>query len=86
MAEAFRRNSVGVSVIRSSALDTNHYYDFSQRPVVLFDSVAEVECCLADQGSYPYEEHLFRYGPSTGLSDFTAQPSGANDGTAERRV
>jgi hypothetical protein len=56
-----------LSVVGASVIDANHYFDFDAKPVVLFETKAEVDAVLTRPPSYPYEQHLHRFSPTTGL-------------------
>jgi hypothetical protein len=67
LAESFRRNQANVSVVCSDQLDHEHYFDFFRMRLVLFETSAQVDSCLADRGNYPYEKLFARYSVEEGL-------------------
>jgi len=57
-----------LSIVEGSELDERHYAPLDSKPIVLFETSAQVDVILARRSTYPYEEHLYRYSQATGLS------------------
>jgi len=68
LAERFRSIRPTASVVCSKDLDSQHYFDFSNKAIVLFETEQQVDAYLADRANFPFEALLARYSPTQGLT------------------
>ena len=68
LAERFGSIRPTASVVCSTDLDSQHYVDFSNKAIVLFETEQQVDACLADRANFPFEAFLARYSPAQGLT------------------
>lgn len=67
LAQRYAGGRENMSVVAAAELDATHFTDFENRLLVLFETSAELERCLANRPHYLFEQHLVKYSPKDGL-------------------
>lgn len=63
LAQRFLRWRPKVEIVCSTDLDHDTAFDFSEQPVVLFETEEQVDACAIDARRFPYEALLTRFSP-----------------------